>query len=184
MGSIAKTEGSRQPPGAMDAIEQAIAQIPNGLFIMASHCDGRAAAIPVQWVQQCATNPPMVMVALVKGQSIEPIVRDCRYFSLCQISAEDRFMVRKFAQRAEHDDALAAMMTTFTPSGAPILDRAMSYLDCEIVRHVELDCDYRIYVGQVHHGALLNSGTPAVCYGTNGASLASRDTGAGANRTK
>jgi 3-hydroxy-9,10-secoandrosta-1,3,5(10)-triene-9,17-dione monooxygenase reductase component len=154
--------------GSNSAIENAIAQIPNGLFVMTSQSDGRAAAVPVRWVQQCASNPHMVMVALEKGQSIEPIVRESRKFALCQISADDRFLVRKLTQRSESDEALVAMMTNAAPSGSPILNRAMSYLDCEIVRHVELDCDYRIYVGQVHTGAILNSGTPAISYGGGG----------------
>jgi flavin reductase (DIM6/NTAB) family NADH-FMN oxidoreductase RutF len=61
------------------------------------------------------------------------------------------------------------MTTTLAPSGAPVVERAMTYLDCEIVRHVELESDFRIYVGQVHAGALLNQGTPAIQYGGNGA---------------
>ena len=39
-----------------------------------------------------------------------------------------------------------------------------------IVRHVELDSDFRIYVGEVQYGAVLNQGTPAVCFGGNGLS--------------
>jgi 3-hydroxy-9,10-secoandrosta-1,3,5(10)-triene-9,17-dione monooxygenase reductase component len=182
--SGSKPDSGRLARSSTAPIELAIAQIPNGLFVMASQSEGRSAAVPVQWVQQCATNPPMVMVALEKGQSIEPIVRESRYFSICQISAEDRFLVRKFAQKPAQDEALLAMMMTATSHGSPILDRAMSYLDCEIVRHVELDCDYRIYVGQVHGGGMLNSGTPAICYGTNGSSMPSGDNGSGANHTK
>lgn len=147
----------------------ALAQIPGGLYVLTAQGEGRRAAIMVKWVQQCADQPPMVMVALPKGQAIEPIVRESRCFALCQISADDRFLLRKFGHgQDDPDDPLITMLTTTSPSGAPIVERAMTYLDCEIVRHIELDCDFRIYVAQVHSGAVLNQGTPAITFGGNG----------------
>jgi flavin reductase (DIM6/NTAB) family NADH-FMN oxidoreductase RutF len=125
----------------------------------------------------------MVMVAINRGQHIEPMLRNSRSFVLCQIAESDRFLLRKFNGASngaasgtngnghhEDDDPLASMMTTVAPSGAPIVGRAMTYLDCEIIRHVELESDYRIYVGQVHSGAVLNQGAPAVQFGGNGSS--------------
>lgn len=157
-------------------IARAMAQMPGGLFVMTSACEGQAGAVLVKWVQPCSDSPPMVMVALSKGQHIEPLLRNSRSFALCQISESDRFLLRKFSPGGEnggptrdlHDDPLVTMTTTVAPSGSPVVERAMTYLDCEIVRHVELESDYRIYVGQVHSGALLNQGTPAVQYGGNG----------------
>lgn len=162
---------SRQPKSD---IARAMAQIPGGLFVMTAACDGRAGAVLVKWVQPCSDSPAMVMVALGRGQHIEPLLRNSRSFALCQISESDRFLLRKFTHTAEmpDEDPLMAMMTTVAPSGAPIVDRAMTYLDCEIIRHIELESDFRIYVGQVLSGAVLNQGVPAVQYGGNGATPA------------
>jgi len=193
-------------------IARAMAQMPGGLFVLTASWEGRAGAVLVKWVQPCSDEPPMVMVALNKGQHVEPLIRNSRFFVLCQISENDRFLLRKFGQaghghetavnavtkavngHADHDDddddddvdhrppggngmtssaidddPLVTMTTSLAPSGAPIVDRAMTYLDCEIVRHIELESDYRIYVGQVHAGALLHTGTPAIQFGGNGA---------------
>ena len=148
----------------------AIAQIPNALFLLTSQYEGRRAAVLVKWVQQCCDQPPMVMVALARVQMIEPVIRDSRMFALCQISANDRFLMRKFSQPGDvHEDALVSLLTSTAPSGSPIIDRAMCYLDCEVVRHIELDGDHRIYVGQVLSGAVLNrNGDPSNGLGTNG----------------
>lgn len=152
-----------------------MAQIPGGLFVMTTACEGHAGAVLVKWVQPCSDLPPMVMVALCKGQHIEPLLRNSRSFVLCQIAESDRYLLRKFSVAGngspashEADDALVTMGTSLAPSGAPIVDRAMTYLDCEIVRHIELESDHRIYVGQVHAGALLNQGAPAIQFGGNG----------------
>ena len=165
-----------------------MAMMPGGMFVLTASAEGRKGAVLVKWVQPCSDNPPMVMVALNKGQHIEPLLRNSRSFVLCQISETDRFLLRKFGQTSdsgnsaaappetdtehEHtghdDDPLVTMTTSLAPSGAPIVDRAMTYLDCEIIRHVELESDFRIYVGQVHAGALLNQGAPAIQLGGNG----------------
>ena len=164
-------------------ISRAMAQMPGGLFVMTAAWEGHAGAVLAKWVQPCSDNPAMVMVAINRGQHIEPLLRNSRSFVLCQIAESDRFLLRKFNGGSNgtngtngnghpDDDPLASMMTTCAPSGAPIVGRAMTFLDCEIIRHIELESDYRIYVGQVHSGAVLNQGAPAVQFGGNGSSPA------------
>ncbi len=147
----------------------ALAKIPGGLFILTAQYEQRRGATLVTWAQQCSSDPPMVMIGLPKGQPIEALLHGSQSFALCQISADDRFLIRKFSTLCDDgEDPLVTMMTTTAPSGSPIVDRAMTCLDCEIVRRVELDSDFRIYVGQVIHSAVLNGGDPAVCFGGNG----------------
>jgi flavin reductase (DIM6/NTAB) family NADH-FMN oxidoreductase RutF len=147
------------------------AHIPGGLFILTAQCEGRHGATLVKWVQQCSDKPPMVMVALPKGLPIELLIQSRPCFALCQISADDRYLIRKFTHPMDNgEDPLVSMMTRLSPGGSPIVDRAMNCLDCSIVRHVELDSDFRIYVGQVHYRVTLNDGTPAICFGGNGLS--------------
>lgn len=151
--------------------EGAFGQIPGGLFILTAEYENQRGAVLVKWVQQCSESPRMLMVALPKGQPVEALIHGSQSFALCQISAEDRFLLRKFNGHSENsEDPLVAMMTSTAPSGSPIIERAMTCFDCEIVRHVELDSDFRIYVGQVLYSAVLNQGTPAVCFGGNGVS--------------
>lgn len=145
-----------------------LAQIPGGLFILTATCEGRSGAALVKWVQQCSENPPMVMVALPKGLPIELLVHGSQAFALCQVSADDRYLIRKFSNLPDQcEDGLVAVQS-IAPSGSPVVHGAMTCLDCQIVRHVELDSDYRIYVGQVMYSAVYNPGAPAICLGGNG----------------
>ncbi|HWB19859.1 MAG TPA: flavin reductase, partial [Phycisphaerales bacterium] len=99
------------------------------------------------------------------------IIRDSRCFALCQISADDRTLQRRFAQPTPaSDDPFITLSTRTTPSGSPIIDQAISFIDCQLVRHVELDADHRIYVGQVTTASLLRPSPPAVYYGPTGLS--------------
>lgn len=105
----------------------------------------------------------MLMVAPANDLPIATLIRDSRSFALCQISADDRFLQRKFASTPDQgEDPFVTLTTAAAPSGSPIVQRALSNLDCELIRHIDLESDYGLHVGRVRHGGMLNSGTPLV----------------------
>ena len=154
---------------AAENVREAMQLIPCGLFVITCADEDDRGGCLLPWVQQCATDPPMVMIALPRGLPLEPLIRNSRRFVLCQISADDRFLERKFAQCApREDDPFESLEVECASGGPPIIKRAMSYLDCEVIRHVELEADYRLLVGQVHAGGMLNNADvePAVRFGS------------------
>jgi 3-hydroxy-9,10-secoandrosta-1,3,5(10)-triene-9,17-dione monooxygenase reductase component len=149
---------------AMDSpLTQAIGQIPSGLFILTAAYNGSRSGVLVAWVQQCATRPPLVMAAVSTTMPVVPLIRDSRSFVLCQVAADDRFLAHKFnGTTIDHEDPFLSLPVTVSPNGAPILQSALSWLDCEVIRHIDLESDYGLYVGRVRHGGMLNSGKPAI----------------------
>ena len=134
-------------------------QIPSALFVLTTAHDGFRSGVLARWVQRCANVPPMVMVAIPKGQAVEPIILDSHSFALCQINAGDRLILNIFKDGPDRaDDPFAAISTSNAPTGSPIIDRALSFIDCRVSRHVELDSDHRVYVGLVLSAEML---TPA-----------------------
>ena len=128
--------------------------------------EGARTGVLATWVQPCATNQPLVMVAVPTALPVIPLIRDSRAFALCQIAADDRFLARKFATVPEHgEDPFVSLITFRAVTGAPIIERAMSYLDCELIRHVDLESDYGLFVGRVRAGAMLSGGDPSVVVG-------------------
>ncbi len=139
-------------------LSRVLIQIPSGLFILTSAHDGARTGVLIEWVQQCSVHPPMVMAALSTTLPVVPLIRDSRGFALCQISSDDRFLRKKFARIHEPgEDPFAAIETMNGPSGSPIIARAMSYLDCELVRHIDLESDHGLYVGVVSRAGILRS---------------------------
>jgi len=158
-------------PGADEQhIIHALGRIPSGRFVLTCAHDGRRTGVLVHWVQQCSNEPPMVMVALPRGLPVEPLIRSSRGFAVCQIADDDPFLRRKFAAPPPGgDDPFVALQVETAYSGAPIIKRAMSYVDCELVRHVELDADTRLHVGRVHAGKVFAAeSSPAVHFARNG----------------
>jgi len=155
----------------LEAVTESIEQVPCGVFLLTSTFENHRSGVLTRWVQRCSVKPHMITIALPKGLPVEPLIRDSRAFALCQIGADDILLRRKFAIIPDRNDDPFVTISTFNaPSGSPIVERAMSYLDCELVSHIEFDSEYRLYVGLVKHAALLNRATPAIYYGPNGLS--------------
>lgn len=119
-------------------------------FVMTAAFDDARAAILVEWVQQCAMEPPMVCVAVRKGRPIEPLIRDSHSFALCEAADEDLYLIRRLRKACEHEDDVLELLEYETlRTGSPCITRAGRVLDCEVVRHVDFEADYELYIAQV-----------------------------------
>lgn len=137
-------------PPTREKMEELYAQIPTGLFVMTAAHDGIRCGILTRWVQPCSNKPPLVMVSISTGLPIEPIIRDARTFALCQLPANERMLRRRFAEPPDRtDDPFITIPHFDTASGAPVPKRSLLYYDCQLVRHVDLEADHRLYVGKV-----------------------------------
>jgi flavin reductase (DIM6/NTAB) family NADH-FMN oxidoreductase RutF len=169
---------------ASSNVSDVMANIPHGAFIMTASHDGHRHGTLVRWIQPCSIEPPMVMLAVPKGQVVEPLIRDSRHFALCQVREGDRYLLRKFEANVSNDrpngadrngaragsiehieDPFVCLPMRMAPSGSPVIERSLCYLDCEVSRQVETDGDHRIYVGVVTFAEILQSNPPAIFFG-------------------
>ncbi len=119
-------------------------------FVMTSAFENDRAAILVEWLQQCAMTPPMICVAVRKGRPIEPIIRDSHAFALCEIAEHDLTLDRMIRRACEHDDDILESLPYETlRTGSPCIMRAGRVFDCEVIRHVDFEADYELYIAQV-----------------------------------
>jgi len=148
-------------------IGEALGRIPQSIYILTSHYEDQTRGMLVSWVQQVSFDPPMVMVAVSKGRSIVPLLHDSHSFALCQIAEHEKLMLRKFADPDE-EAPFEGLGTHRGVTGSPILDRALAYLDCQMIRHLDIDGDHDIYVGLVRDGARLREDDIVVRLRENG----------------
>lgn len=142
--------------GGREKIERAMGRIPGSVFVMTSKFEDRARGVRVHWVQRASVSPPMIMVALPKGRPIIPLLHDSHAFAVCQVAATDKLTQKKFAHNVDAgDNPFEAIETRRAVTGSPILSRALAYVDCDLVRHIDVDGDHDIYVGLVRDGDLL-----------------------------
>jgi flavin reductase (DIM6/NTAB) family NADH-FMN oxidoreductase RutF len=141
------------PPTA--ATLEALDRIPNGQYLLTTAfgdiLDGRI----VDRVQQCGTTPPMLLVAMEKGHVLSPLIRDSRTFALSLLDPNERLVQRVFGpdRRIGENPFLTYPFTPGT-MGAPIVTRATAWFDCEVVRHLDMETNYELYIGVVHAAGL------------------------------
>jgi flavin reductase (DIM6/NTAB) family NADH-FMN oxidoreductase RutF len=125
--------------------------MPYGLYVVGARAGDRRNAMTLNWATQVSFEPKLVGIGVEKPAFTHALIAEGRVFSLCTVARDDRAIVRKFTKPVEVD-LEARTLNGFGfhegVSGAPILDQAPAYVDCE-VRH-QLDVgNHTFFVGEV-----------------------------------
>jgi flavin reductase (DIM6/NTAB) family NADH-FMN oxidoreductase RutF len=104
-------------------------------------------------VTQLATRPKVVGVAVEAGSLSAELIASSGWFALSLLSRADRNIVRRFVKPAvedPEDHRLSGEQFTDAPvSGAPLLERALAYVDCRLYETVDFG-SHKLFAGEVH----------------------------------
>ncbi len=145
-------------------IEAALAGVPSGVFVLTARHEDRRSGMLVNWVHQVSSDPPMVSVAVAKGQPIMPLISESRQFGLCQLGEDDRMLRRKFSveQDTAEDPFLGFDLEPGVLSGVPLLKQSMGFLECELACHIDVEGDHDIFVGRVCSASIADDALPMI----------------------
>jgi len=144
------------PPGAdpeeYDKLRRRVLwAMPYGIYVLGSRAGDRRNGMTINWVTQLSFDPKLVGVAVENGAYTRELVAEGGVFSLCIVDREDRAIVRKFTKPVEVD-VEAGTLNGFPfhdgLTGAPILDQAVAYVDCEVRQQVPTG-SHTLFVGEV-----------------------------------
>ena len=133
---------------AIPDINRALAQLPTATFVMTAAHENKRNGMIVTRVMKAADEPACVCVAVPSGQRLATLIRDSHAFGLCMIDPTSRLMHKKFGAEETADPFDMLEFRTLV-TGSPLLSRSLISLDCEVLRHLDLEADHEIYVGQV-----------------------------------
>lgn len=138
----------------LPSVAEVLAAIPRSRFLLTSAFGDLRRGLVVEWVQQCGRQPPVVMVALPKGQPISPVIRDSRRFAISSIRPGDLLLEKLFAPGAAGDgDPFLGLPLESSSLGLPLLARVEGSLECEMIRHLDIESDCELYIGLVRRAA-------------------------------
>jgi flavin reductase (DIM6/NTAB) family NADH-FMN oxidoreductase RutF len=125
--------------------------LPYGLYVVGSRSGDRRNLMTLNWASQVSFEPKLLGVGVEKTALTHELIADGGSFTLLTISREDRAIVRKFTKPVEHD-AAAGTLNGFAfhdgRTGAPVLDQAVAWMDCEVRNPV--DCGgHTFFIGEV-----------------------------------
>jgi len=132
-------------------MQRAMADLTRGLYVLTSCFEGKRAGVVVRSVQPCADEPPLLAVAVRTGHWIEPLIRDSHAFAICRVNVSEKLMLRKFAEtaRPRDGDPFDCVRSERLVTSAPVLVDSPLVLDCEVVRHLDIEADHELFIGHV-----------------------------------
>jgi flavin reductase (DIM6/NTAB) family NADH-FMN oxidoreductase RutF len=143
-------------------------KMPSGLYILGSRAGERRNGMTINWATQMSFDPKLIGVAVEAAAFTHELISEGGVFSLNLVAQEDRAIVRKFTKPVDVD-VPARTLNGFPfhdgTSGAPVLDQAVAYLDCQLRQTVELG-DHTLFLGEVVDcGFQLDEDTPVLAMG-------------------
>lgn len=144
-------------------IGKALGRVPQSLYVMTAQFEDRAMGVMISWVQQVGFDPPMVMAVLGKGRPIIPVLHDAHAFAICQIAKDDKLTLRRFAKGADDwENPFDGIDIFRAATGSPIISKSLAYMDCELVRHLDVEGDHDLYIGLIRDGDKLIDEEPII----------------------
>jgi flavin reductase (DIM6/NTAB) family NADH-FMN oxidoreductase RutF len=125
--------------------------MPYGLYVVGSRAGSALNLMTLNWATQVSFEPKLLAISVEKAAFTHELIAAEGVFALSVIDREDRAIVRKFTKPAELD-AEASTLNGFLfrtgASGAPILEQAVAFIDCEVRQTV--DCGgHDLFIGEV-----------------------------------
>ncbi|HUI05256.1 MAG TPA: flavin reductase family protein [Acidimicrobiales bacterium] len=148
------------PPGrdapSYDRLRRRILwSMPSGLYVLGTRAGERRNLMTVSWVTQVATEPKLVAVAVERAAHSHGLLVEGGVFAVSLLPRSQRALVRLFAKpvldAAVDEDGVGTMHgegVRAVATGAPVLDAASAYLDCEVRHTLELG-SHTLFVGEV-----------------------------------
>ena len=137
-------------------------QIPYGLYVIGLKDGDSYHAFTGSWLSQCSMKPPRVMLGVRSGTHSLELIKKGKFFSVNFLSKSDKAILERFFKPTpSNGDRFGDTGYSLKKTGTPILDNALSYLECEI-KHIFEAGDHSIVVGEVVHAEVVREGSPLV----------------------
>ena len=148
---------SGRDPDTYDRVRRRVLwSLPTGLYVVGTCAGTQRNLMTISWVTQVAMRPKLVGIGVESDAVTHRLLTDGMVFALSLLPRTERALVRRFAKPvtdAEVDEDTGAgtmqgQAVHAATTGAPILDVASAWLDCE-VRHVLRLGSHSLFVGEV-----------------------------------
>jgi flavin reductase (DIM6/NTAB) family NADH-FMN oxidoreductase RutF len=131
------------------AIHQVLEKLVNGVYLLTCCRGEEINGMPVSWVSQVSSQPPLVMAAVRPDRYSHAMVEESGVFALILLGREQRNLVDRFmlkgAFKAEKFKDLALKEGN---TGCPVLLGAAGFLECQVTSS-QRPGDHTLFIGEV-----------------------------------
>lgn len=141
----------REMEATMDlkAKQTLLRMVPYGVFVVGVKSGDNVNAFLVSWLCQCSFDPPMVMMGVRKDSLSHQMIQSGRAFVINFLGKNQKDLAEKFLKPTRQvGDKLNDVAFHPGENGAPILDEAMGYLECNVTE-IAQGGDHSVVIAEV-----------------------------------
>jgi len=152
----------------MSDITALFQQLTFGVYVIGVANAGRCGGFTAAWVMQASFDPPLLVVSINPDHASYASLHSSGSFTVNVLKRGQLELARAFGtQSARDQDKLAGIRWWPGRHGAPILEEASAYFDCELSDSLPSG-DHELVVGRVIEGRILSPGAVPMTYAETG----------------
>lgn len=138
-----------------------LGHVPTSVAVVAGVVDGEPTGLSIGSLVSVSLEPPLIGFLVARTSTSWPVISEAGSFCVSVLSAAQANVSRQFA--VSRSDKFAGFEWHAAPSGHPIMDGAVAWIDCVARSEVEVG-DHLFVVGEVGQLEVLTEEAPLLHY--------------------
>jgi flavin reductase (DIM6/NTAB) family NADH-FMN oxidoreductase RutF len=139
-----------------------------GLYVVGVAAGDRRDGFTAAWVMQASFDPLVLALSINSSNASYELLHAGGGFTVNVLKQGQLELARRFGTRSgRNEDKLAGIRWKPGRSGAPILEEALAYFDCELSGRHRAG-DHELVLGRVVDGKILDPGAAPLTYADTG----------------
>jgi flavin reductase (DIM6/NTAB) family NADH-FMN oxidoreductase RutF len=139
-------------------------QLTLGVYVIGVADAGRRDGFTAAWVMQVSFDPLLLALSINPEHASYPLLLSGGGFAVSVLKQGQVELARRFGTQSGRDhDKLAGLRWRPGRKGAPILEDALAYFDCELTGSMRSG-DHQLVVGRVVDGRMLTHDAEPMAY--------------------
>lgn len=152
----------------MNGIAALFRRLSLGVYVIGVAHEERRDAFTAAWLMQASFDPLLLVLSVNPQNASYPLLHAGGGFTVSVLERGQLEFARRFGTRSGRDqDKLAGVRWHPGRSGAPVLDEALAYFDCELTERLRAG-DHELVIGHVRDGRILHADAVPMAYAETG----------------
>jgi flavin reductase (DIM6/NTAB) family NADH-FMN oxidoreductase RutF len=130
-----------------DDFRATLRRFPTGVTVVTTVLEGHRKGFTANAFSSVSIDPPLVLICVSRQSRTHPLIAEAGTFCVNMLRLEQRELAVRFASHTAADP-FAGLACHPGPTGSPIIDDALAYLDCTLAEEHTAG-SHTIFVGAV-----------------------------------
>ena len=134
----------------LQAKKTALRKIPHGVYVVGVKQDSQLNAFTATWFTQVSFTPPLVALGIRKDSHSFEMIKQDRVFTVNLLGKDQKALAEHFVKPATvMGEKLKEVRHRPGKTGAPVLEDAIAYVECELREIANEHGDHAVVIGEV-----------------------------------